>query len=109
VQASVAKALKESFACVRVFRSIKDWGWHFLASDSPIPRRSAQELAARMPVRAVADLLEWGPEDSAEDQLGDVLDAELSVDDLIRRDPGVPALQDDRPINEYYLLRRMGR
>jgi len=109
VQASVAKALKESFAYVRVFKSIKDWGWHFLASDSPIPRMTAADLAARMPERAVADLLEWGPEDNAGDQLGDVLDQELPLDDMIRQDPAVPALQDDRPINEYYLLRRMGR
>ena len=105
VQASVAKALKESFPYVRVFQSIEDWGWHFLASDSPLPRRTAADLAARLPARAVADLLEWGPEGSAEAQFKDVLDRELPLEDLIRQDPAVPALQDDRPINEYYLLR----
>ena len=36
-----------------------------------------------------------------------VLNRELSLDDLIRGAPDVPALQDDRPVNEYFLLRRL--
>jgi spermidine synthase len=107
VQASVAKALRESFPYVRVFPSIERSGWHFLASQSPIPRRTAADLAARLPASAVADLLEWGPEDTAVRQFAAVLDQETSLDRLIRRNPGIPALQDDRPINEYYLLRRL--
>jgi spermidine synthase len=106
VQASVAKALKESFPYVRVFLSIERRGWHFLASESPIPRLSAADLAARLPARAAADLIEWGPEASARQQFAVVLDQEIPLEDLIRQDPGIPALQDDRPINEYYLLRR---
>jgi hypothetical protein len=105
----VAKALKESFSYVRVFLSIEQWGWHFLASESPIPRMTAADLAARLPARAAADLLEWGPEDSAQQQFAVVLDQEIPLDDLIRQNPGIPALQDDRPINEYYLLRRWRR
>jgi hypothetical protein len=105
VQASVAKALRESFPYVRVFPSIEQWGWHFLASESPIPRRTAEELAARMPAGAAADLIEWGPETTPIAQFQAVLDREIPLDQLIREDPGVPALQDDRPINEYYLLR----
>jgi hypothetical protein len=33
------------------------------------------------------------------------LGQEIQLDDLIRQNPGIPALQDDRPINEYYLMR----
>jgi spermidine synthase len=109
VQASVAKALRESFPYVRVFPPIEQSGWHFLASQSPIPPRTPAELAARMPAHAVADLLEWGPEDTAVRQFAAVLDHEIPLDDLIRRNPAIPALQDDRPINEYYLLRRWRR
>jgi spermidine synthase len=104
--ASVAKALKESYAYVRVFRSIEGWGYHFLASSSPLPSVSAADLASRMPPAAAADLVEWGPAHDAEGQFEEVLRQELSLDDLIQLAPDVPALQDDRPVNEYFLLRR---
>ena len=105
--ASVARALKESFPYVRVFRSIEGWGYHFLASESPLPLYSAATLAGRLPPNASADLVEWGPAATAEAQFASVLNQELSMDDLIHRTPGVPALQDDRPINEYFVLRRV--
>jgi predicted membrane-bound spermidine synthase len=106
-RSSVARALKESFPYVRTFGSVEGWGFHFLASESPIPLTAAAVLASRMPASAVADLLEWGPETSADRQLASVLDEEVTVDSLIRLDSTVPPLQDDRPINEYYLLRRI--
>jgi spermidine synthase len=106
ILASAAKALKESFPYVRVFRSVEGWGYHFLASDSPIPSYSAATLASHLPPAASADLVEWGPAKNAQDQFSRVLAQELSVDDLIRRAPNVPAMQDDHPVNEYYLLRR---
>ena len=106
ILASDAKALKESFPYVRVFRSVEGWGYHFLASDSPMPSYSAATLASHLPPRARADLVEWGPASNAQDQFSRVLAQELSVDDLIRRAPHVPAMQDDHPVNEYYLLRR---
>jgi spermidine synthase len=102
---SVAKALKQSFTYIRVFRSIEGWGYHFLASDSPFPDYSAATLASHLPPLATADLLEWGPASNAEDQFARVLKQELSVDDLIGQAPWIPALQDDRPVNEYFLLR----
>jgi len=105
--AAVAKSLRESFPYVRVFRSIEGWGYHFLASKSPLPSPSAALLASRLPPAAVTDLLEWGPASTAEQQFAGVLNQELSLDSLIALDPGVPALQDDRPVNEYFVLRRV--
>jgi spermidine synthase len=105
--AAVAKSLHESFPYVRVFRSIEGWGYHFLASKSPLPSPSAALLASRLPPAAVTDLLEWGPASTAEQQFAGVLNQELSLDSLIALDPGVPALQDDRPVNEYFVLRRV--
>jgi predicted membrane-bound spermidine synthase len=107
-RASVARALKESFPYVRTFGSVEGWGFHFLASLSPIPSTPAAVLASRMPPSAVVDLLEWGPESAADRQFASVLRDEVSLDSLIREDATVPPLQDDRPINEYYLLRRLG-
>ncbi|MCL6545801.1 MAG: fused MFS/spermidine synthase [Bryobacteraceae bacterium] len=106
IYAAVAKALDESFPHARVFQSVEGWGHHFLASETAIPLQSAAALAARMPERAAADLTEWGPHAAPEEQLAAVLRQELSLEELVALSPRTPALTDDRPINEYYLLRR---
>jgi spermidine synthase len=106
IQAAVARALKESFPYVRVFHSFDDRGFHFLASNQRIVDRTAQELADRMPARAGQDLVEWGPELTGEGQFAAILSRELSLDQMIALSPQTPALQDDRPENEYYLLRQ---
>jgi len=109
VQAAVARSLQESFSYVRAFQSLDNKGLHFLASDQPIVLRTARELAERMPTKAAQDMIEWGPEASAERQFSILLSRELTLDQLIAGAPRAPALQDDRPENEYYLLRRSGR
>lgn len=53
------------------------------------------------------DLVEWGPESTAHDQFAVVLNREIPLYNLIQEDPGVPALSDDRPVNEYYALRHV--
>jgi hypothetical protein len=102
-----AQSIGRSFADVRVFGSIEGWGMHFLASVSPIGRRQAAELAARVPPDAAKDLLEWGPNSTVPEQFQVVLNRERSLKDLIEADPHAPLLTDDRPVNEYYLLRRI--
>jgi spermidine synthase len=108
LQASVARALKNSFSNVRVFHSVEHWGWHFFASDRPIQNRSAAELLANMPANAVTDMMEWGPAETEEEQLGLMLSAESTTEQMIALAPATPALRDDRPINEYFLLRTKG-
>jgi hypothetical protein len=39
--------------------------------------------------------------------LDDLLKGELTLDSLIASSPDTPALTDDRPINEYYLVRKL--
>jgi len=109
VVSAVAQALGGSFPDVRVFRSIEGWGYHFLASQTPMGRRTAVELAARVPPEPVKDLLEWGPELTAQEQFHAVVDSELSLQELIQADPSAPMLTDDRAVNEYYFLRRLHR
>ena len=106
--AAVARSVKESFPFVRAFSSLSGPGIHFLASMTPIPQRSASELAGKLSSEATRDLLEWGPAATSEEQFGMVLSHELSLDDIIHRAPDVPAVQDDRAVNEYFLLRRFG-
>jgi spermidine synthase len=112
--AAVTRSLRNSFPYVRAF--LDEFGIHYLCSDRPISRRTAEELVRRMPANAVSDLTEWdpssgdGPIDAAEDRMGDLLRGELSLDPLIAGSPNTPALTDDRPINEYYIVREsLGR
>jgi hypothetical protein len=50
--------------------------------------------------------MEWGPGDTPEEQFQSVLEQEVPVVSIIQEDPEAPALQDDRPVNEYFLIRR---
>jgi spermidine synthase len=104
-QSAVARALKDSFPYVRVYHSVEHGGWHYLASESAIPQRTSDELVARMPAAAVTDMMEWGPAKTPVEQFDRVLSNEMTLDQLIALSPSTPALQDDRPINEYFLLR----
>jgi predicted membrane-bound spermidine synthase len=105
--ASVAKTLRISFPYVRAFRSFDDsFGIHFLASMHPISVESGALLASRTPDGAIADLLEWGPEQDAASEYDVVLKHEISLKEIEQRSPRAPVLSDDRPVNEYFLLRK---
>ena len=104
-RAAVTRALAESFPYIRVFGSLEGWGLHFLASSRPLPQRTAAELAARLPVSAVLDMTEWGPANTAEANFAIVLSRERPLAAIMTQAP-VSALADDRPVNEYYGLRR---
>ncbi len=106
VLSSVAGALRDSFPYVRVFHSVQHVGWHFLGSTRPVPTRTAAELLARIPAPAVIDMMEWGPSATPELQLDSMLSQESDINQLTSLSPFTPALSDDRPINEYMLLRR---
>jgi spermidine synthase len=106
--ASVARALAESFPYVRAFTSVEGAGTHFLASMNPIPPLSAADLAKRLSPDAARDLMEWGPASSPTAQFQVVLSRERSLSSIIQEDSATPALRDDRPVNEYFLLRRLG-
>jgi predicted membrane-bound spermidine synthase len=116
--ASVARSLHESFPYVRVFGGVEGWGYHFLASEQPLPQLSAADLQRKIPADAAADLTEWDPlsAGSAADEsaavtlaLDKFLKNEVPIEALIAKSPSTPALTDDRPINEYYALRRRVR
>ena len=107
IQSAVAKAIVDSFPFVRIYRPVEGPGWQFLASMRPIPTRTASELVARMPAAAVTDMMEWGPGATPEDQFQRMLSAEMNPAQLIDLSPLTPAMKDDRPINEYFLLRHL--
>jgi spermidine synthase len=105
VTSSVAQALVAEFPYVRVFGSIEGWGLHFFASMRPLPTLDGPALVARMPAAARADLVEWLPGRSAESIIGQTLANEIPVQTLIDRAPDIVPLSDDRPTNEYFLVR----
>lgn len=102
---AVTRALTESFPYVRAFLSLENYGVHYLASMQPIPAKSPAELASRMPPAAAADLVEWGPLHTPQEQFSALLQREINVQWLLALDKNAPTLQDDRPVNEYYLIR----
>jgi predicted membrane-bound spermidine synthase len=104
-EASIAKALQNSFPHVRAFHSLEGWGLHFLVSMKPLTITRGAGLASRLPPSAALDLVEWGPDATAEDQFETVLRQEVPLDGLIAKAPHVPALRDNEPINEYFFLR----
>ena len=60
-----------------------------------------------MPVRAVQNMMEWGPASDPSAQFHLMLDHEVPVSSIIQLDAAMPPLQDDRPVNEYFLFRRL--
>lgn len=103
LMSAVVAAVAGNFRHVRLFGSIEGWGLHILASQEPIEPLTAEELAARLPPAAVADLLEWGPAATAAEQFRPVLAREIALESLAGAE-AVP-LRDDRPVNEYFFLR----
>ncbi|PYV09965.1 MAG: hypothetical protein DMG07_22040 [Acidobacteria bacterium] len=102
---AVAGSLVRSFPHVRVFRSSEDWGYHFLASKNPIHLPGVDEMLARMPEAAQRDLLEWSRGADIHDVVKKILNREVGLPTV--SDPhGGLSISDDRPFNEYYVLRR---
>jgi spermidine synthase len=104
VLAAATRALADSFPHVRVFQSIEGWGFHFLASAEPL-ELSADALAERLPEAASRDLVEWNPGATPQSMIADLLSREIPLRELTP--PFVRPLRDDRPVNEYYFLRRL--
>ena len=102
---STLRALTDVFPHVRAFRSCEGWGIHFLASMEPIIFPGEDVIRSRMPAHAVNDLLEWPRIRDFHAFCRDIPGKELGIQSLLNPDPGI-MLTDDRPFNEYYLLRR---
>ena len=103
---SVALSLAQSFPYVVAFRSMDDWGYHFLASMSPIPDLTPEQFVARLPEAARHDLTEWSNGVSAEALAQKILARRGGIEPMLTHYNDVVAITDDRPYNEYYLLRR---
>jgi len=102
---AVTRSLTLSFAYVRAYLSIEGSGYHFIASDSPLTVPSDQALLSRMSSNARKDLLElFPPKFSPMDVFHFQWNREVDPRFLLGANPGITLL-DDKPYNEYYLLR----
>lgn len=102
---SVALALKQSFPYLLAFKGAV--GLHLIASTTPLHVPNADEFVKRMPLAARRDLVEWEHETSPQAAARGILSRQIPFDSLLPApDSRVPALSDDRPYNEYNLLRR---
>ncbi len=103
---AVARSLDEVFPHVVAYQSTDNFGFHLLASNSPILNPSASELIARMPEAAQYDLMEWngGRDASIESYLQRILAKRLPINELLG---SAPAITDDRPYNEFFVLRHL--
>lgn len=104
--AAATQALVNSFPHVRAFRSYNGWGHHFVAAEHPLPDPDLPARLAAMPESARRDLTEWAEEEGPLAVANRLLAQEVPLAQLIAGDPEA-AITDDRPINEYYFLRRL--
>ena len=104
---AVSRAIAISFVHVRAFRPIRSQGIHYLASMEPIDIPSAQEFINRLPATAKRDMMEWvwNADTSLNTFATEMFQHELEMAGLMGDDSAV-VITDDRPFNEYYLLRR---
>lgn len=106
---AITKAIQASFAYVRAFDSLEGWGTHYIVSEKPIPDLNIAEVVARMPRAAARDMTEFNPNWTPQKMFTDVDDNEFDVDQMAAMDRSAPAMTDNRAVNEYFLLRTMGR
>lgn len=104
----IVRAITNNFEHTRIFMSGEKGGFHILSSRLPIVLpRTVGELAKRVPLAASADMLEWTAEDvTLPFLLYSIFRTEVSVEEILKAN-GDSLLTDDRPLNEYYLLRQL--
>lgn len=102
---SAIRSLKLSFPYIRAFYSTLGLGIHFLASLSPLPQLTAEQLVQRTPPSARKDLTEFFVDKDPYPVYNDLVKKEMPLSVFSNGIP-VPLLTDDRPFNEYYLCRK---
>lgn len=105
---AITRSLTNSFAHVRVFKSVEGWGLHFLASTNPIDVPSVQTMLSRIPREAKNDIMEWYDVDGKhhlEGLLHFALKNEVPLEAIFTTN-NKSTITDDRPLNEYFFIRR---
>lgn len=101
---AIVRSLIEVFPYVKIYPSVERGGVHLLASMSPLETPTTEEMIRRLPAKAQKDLLEWSHKGLNSD-ISSILANEIPVAYLLSSDQSM-VINDDRPYNEYFLLRR---
>ena len=109
IRHAVLRSATDAFPYRRIYQSHHGFGLHILLSMNPIEVPSASLFIEKLPPAALADLMEWAPPgtDPAAFIKEQVLEREIPLADLVGPKEG-PRISDDRPFNEYFVLRRLG-
>jgi len=105
-QKAMLKAICAAFPFVRVFHSTERLGFLFFASMLPLNVPTVNAFLARLPQEAAADFVEWSEGKSAGDIYQELLFGEIPVSEFLSPHTN-DSITDDRPFNEYFLLRNL--
>ena len=100
---AVINSLTKVFPYVKMYRSIEGWGVHFIAATQPFQTPSSDEMIARMPAAARADLMEWFPKYDLGRVVNAALSQQIGFDKSVLQETGI-LISDDSPFNEYFFL-----
>jgi spermidine synthase len=103
---AMIRSIVEVFPYVKTYRSLEGWGIHILASMEPFETPTAEIMVARLPLKAKKDLLEWADGVDIHKYLNLTLKNEIPLGQLLNHGDLTMYISDDRPFNEYFLLRR---
>jgi len=108
IRHAVLRSATDAFPHVRIYQSHHGRGLHVLLSMEPIRVPSPEAFIEKLPPGALADLMEWAPPGTVPATFikEQVLDREIPLADLVGPSDG-PRISDDRPFNEYFVLRRL--
>jgi len=108
--AGVLRSCSNTFHYVKVF-DVPGKCYYMIASDEPITQPDWASAVANMPESAKQDMLEWVDRQSLSHDPREVLEQlyqhELPLHKLMNPDPNLK-ISDDKPINEYFLLKKIG-
>jgi len=101
---AVANAIHAVFPFIRICHSFAGWGYHFFASMQPFDMPNVETFVHRLPAKARTDFIEWEAGKNAGTLYEEMLKTEIPIR-ILGSDLNA-SVTDDRPINEYFLIRK---
>jgi spermidine synthase len=109
VTSAVLRSMSKSFKYVKLYKLLGGWGYHLFASNTPFPVLTPEQMVAKLTTRELNDFSEFeGTPDKKVGLLRDiqtVLNQEENTNDILALTPDHLVMSDDRPLNEYWLMR----